>query len=124
MAMISEAIRKAHAAGIKIGICGQGPSNHPDFAAFLVREGIDSISLEPGQLPQDRSADRRGRETIGFSAGSGSGPCRRCPSRRSLPSRFPRSKGAQRIEDGGEVHEFLATGRRRWPARSRRRQRA
>ncbi len=47
MAMISEAIRKAHAAGIKIGICGQGPSNHPDFAAFLVREGIDSISLNP-----------------------------------------------------------------------------
>ncbi|MEO3931739.1 phosphoenolpyruvate synthase [Micrococcaceae bacterium Sec7.4] len=47
MAMISEAIRKAHAAGIKIGICGQGPSNHPEFAAFLVGEGIDSISLNP-----------------------------------------------------------------------------
>jgi pyruvate,water dikinase len=47
MTMISEAIRKAHAAGIKIGICGQGPSNHPEFAAFLVREGIDSISLNP-----------------------------------------------------------------------------
>jgi pyruvate,water dikinase len=45
--MISEAIRKAHAAGIKIGICGQGPSNHPEFAAFLVGEGIDSISLNP-----------------------------------------------------------------------------
>ncbi|MEC5179205.1 phosphoenolpyruvate synthase [Arthrobacter sp. CG_A4] len=47
MAMISEAIRKAHDAGIKIGICGQGPSNHPEFAAFLVSEGIDSISLNP-----------------------------------------------------------------------------
>ncbi|KUG52116.1 phosphoenolpyruvate synthase [Kocuria rosea subsp. polaris] len=45
--MIGEAIRKAHAAGIPIGICGQGPSNHPDFAEFLVREGIDSISLNP-----------------------------------------------------------------------------
>lgn len=45
--MISEAIRKAHAGGIKIGICGQGPSNHPDFAEFLVGEGIDSISLNP-----------------------------------------------------------------------------
>ncbi len=44
---ISEAIRKAHEAGIPIGICGQGPSNHPDFAAFLVCEGIDSISLNP-----------------------------------------------------------------------------
>lgn len=45
--MISEAIHKAHEAGIKIGICGQGPSNYPDFAAFLVGEGIDSISLNP-----------------------------------------------------------------------------
>jgi len=45
--MISEAIHKAHAANIKIGICGQAPSNHPEFAAFLVGEGIDSISLNP-----------------------------------------------------------------------------
>lgn len=45
--MISQVIGKAHTAGIRIGICGQGPSNHPDFAEFLVREGIDSISLNP-----------------------------------------------------------------------------
>jgi len=45
--MITEAIRKAHVAGIKIGICGQAPSNHPDFAGLLVKEGIDSISLNP-----------------------------------------------------------------------------
>ena len=45
--MISRAIDKAHAAGIKIGICGQGPSDHEDFAAFLVEQGIDSISLNP-----------------------------------------------------------------------------
>ncbi|MBT2188341.1 phosphoenolpyruvate synthase [Sphingobium nicotianae] len=45
--MVAEAIHKAHAAGIKIGICGQAPSNYPDFAAFLVDEGIDSISLNP-----------------------------------------------------------------------------
>ncbi|MFC5501451.1 phosphoenolpyruvate synthase [Lysinimonas soli] len=45
--MIAEAIEKAHAAGIKIGICGQAPSNYPDFAAFLVEKGIDSISLNP-----------------------------------------------------------------------------
>ena len=45
--MIAQAIDKAHEAGIKIGICGQAPSNYPDFAAFLVDEGIDTISLNP-----------------------------------------------------------------------------
>jgi pyruvate,water dikinase len=44
---IAEAISRAHAAGIKIGICGQAPSNHPEFARFLVEHGIDSISLNP-----------------------------------------------------------------------------
>ena len=45
--MIAEAIAGAHQEGIKIGICGQGPSNHPDFARFLIEEGIDSLSLNP-----------------------------------------------------------------------------
>ena len=45
--MVRDAIQKAHAAGIKIGICGQAPSNYPEFAAFLVDCGIDSISLNP-----------------------------------------------------------------------------
>ena len=45
--LIDEAIVKAHDAGIKVGICGQAPSNYPEFAAFLVQEGIDSISLNP-----------------------------------------------------------------------------
>jgi pyruvate,water dikinase len=44
---IAEAIARAHAAGVHIGICGQAPSNHPEFAGFLVRQGIDSISLNP-----------------------------------------------------------------------------
>ena len=44
---IAEAIRKAHEVGIKIGICGQAPSNYPEFAEFLVEQGIDSISLNP-----------------------------------------------------------------------------
>ena len=46
-AMIRAAIAGAHAAGIHVGICGQGPSNHQEFAQFLVEEGIDSISLNP-----------------------------------------------------------------------------
>ncbi|GAA0604188.1 phosphoenolpyruvate synthase [Craurococcus roseus] len=45
--MIADVIRRAHACGAKVGICGEAPSNHPDFAEFLVAEGIDSISLNP-----------------------------------------------------------------------------
>jgi pyruvate,water dikinase len=47
MDTIRMAIRAAQAAGRKIGICGQAPSDYPEFAEFLVREGIDSISLNP-----------------------------------------------------------------------------
>jgi pyruvate,water dikinase len=36
--------------GVKVGICGQGPSDFPDFAAFLVEEGIDSISVTPDSV--------------------------------------------------------------------------
>ena len=44
---IASVIDDAHASGIKIGICGEAPSNDPEFAAFLVRNGIDSMSLNP-----------------------------------------------------------------------------
>ena len=46
-AMIRLAIQSAKRCGRKIGICGQAPSDYPDFARFLVEEGIDSISLNP-----------------------------------------------------------------------------
>jgi len=45
--MISQLIRVAKQSGVKVGICGQGPSDYPDFAQFLVEEGIDSISVTP-----------------------------------------------------------------------------
>jgi len=45
--MIASVIRAAQSKGKKIGICGQAPSDYPDFAAFLVELGIDSISLNP-----------------------------------------------------------------------------
>ncbi|MFT5467057.1 MAG: pyruvate,water dikinase [Verrucomicrobiales bacterium] len=48
--MIEMLIESAHAAGCKVGICGQGPSDHPDFAEFLVKAGIDSISLTPDRI--------------------------------------------------------------------------
>lgn len=44
------AIRGAHAAGRPIGICGQAPSDFPELARFLVRAGIDSVSLDPASV--------------------------------------------------------------------------
>jgi len=44
---IAELLAKARAAGVKTGLCGQAPSDHPDFARFLVGHGIDSISVTP-----------------------------------------------------------------------------
>lgn len=46
-AMIAQVIGTAKRLGKKVGICGQGPSDFPDFALFLVEQGIDSISLNP-----------------------------------------------------------------------------
>ncbi len=45
--MIETVIARAHAAGAKVGLCGQAPSNDPDFARLLVKAGIDSISVTP-----------------------------------------------------------------------------
>ncbi|HVO92845.1 MAG TPA: phosphoenolpyruvate synthase [Terriglobales bacterium] len=45
--MIANVIRAAKSKGRKIGICGQAPSDYPDFAVFLVEQGIDSLSLNP-----------------------------------------------------------------------------
>ncbi|MGZ5277338.1 MAG: phosphoenolpyruvate synthase [Caldimonas sp.] len=49
-AMISRAIAACRATGKYIGICGQGPSDHPDFADWLADEGIVSISLNPDSV--------------------------------------------------------------------------
>ena len=48
--MCATLIEEAHAAGKKVGICGQAPSDYPDFAVFLVENGIDSISLTPDSV--------------------------------------------------------------------------
>ncbi|WP_347331002.1 phosphoenolpyruvate synthase [Marinimicrobium locisalis] len=48
--LVSQVIRVAHEYGRKVGICGQAPSDHPDFAEFLVECGIDSISLNPDSI--------------------------------------------------------------------------
>jgi pyruvate,water dikinase len=48
--MVQMAIAKAKQNGCKIGICGQAPSDYPEFARFLVEQGIDSISLNPDSV--------------------------------------------------------------------------
>ncbi len=45
--MVAAVIKAAKAKGRKIGICGQAPSDYPEFAKFLVEQGIDSLSLNP-----------------------------------------------------------------------------
>jgi pyruvate,water dikinase len=50
LALLSKAIQTCLAKGKYVGICGQGPSDHPDFAEWLMREGISSISLNPDSV--------------------------------------------------------------------------
>jgi pyruvate,water dikinase len=63
--MIRMAIHTARRCGRKIGICGQAPSDHPEFAEFLVREGIDSISLNPDAVIQTRIAVAAMEQALG-----------------------------------------------------------
>lgn len=48
--MITMAIASAHKTHTKIGLCGQAPSDYPEFARFLVENGINSISFSPNAL--------------------------------------------------------------------------
>lgn len=48
--LISMAIKKGKENGVKVGLCGQAPSDHPEFAKFLVEKGIDSISFNPDAM--------------------------------------------------------------------------
>ncbi|MFD9128512.1 phosphoenolpyruvate synthase [Kitasatospora sp. NPDC059571] len=60
---VERLITAAHAAGRPVGLCGQRPSNDPDFARFLVRAGIDSISVTPDSfaaVKQQVAAAERG----------------------------------------------------------------
>jgi len=68
MEMVRLAIRTARRCRRKIGICGQAPSDYPEFARFLVEEGIDSISLNPDAVLETRLAIARLEEELGISA--------------------------------------------------------
>ncbi|WP_455378509.1 putative PEP-binding protein, partial [Petrachloros mirabilis] len=54
--MVAQVIRTAKATGKKVGICGQAPSDYPEFARFLVEEGIDSLSLNPDAVVKTTAA--------------------------------------------------------------------
>jgi len=61
---ITKVIDAAHRHGRKVGICGQGPSDNPGFAAFLVEAGIDSMSLNPDSVVQVKHlvAEKEGKQ--------------------------------------------------------------
>ena len=50
--LVAMVVEAAHRKGRKVGICGQAPSDFPDFAEYLASIGIDSISLNPDSLPR------------------------------------------------------------------------
>jgi signal transduction protein with GAF and PtsI domain len=54
--MISQVISVCRTRGRKIGICGQAPSDYPEFVNFLVKQGIDSISLNPDTVVKTTAA--------------------------------------------------------------------
>jgi len=76
-AMIASVIKTAKARGRKVGLCGQAPSDYPEFAQFLVEQGIESMSLNPDAVlktllamaEMDKTAP--GRNRVGCSRGDG-----------------------------------------------------
>jgi pyruvate,water dikinase len=64
--MIRMVIKTAKRRKRKIGICGQGPSDFPDFATFLVEEGIDSMSLIPDTVIKTRMAVHEKEKELGI----------------------------------------------------------
>ncbi len=63
--LVEIAIKKAHKMGKKIGICGDAPSTHPDFARFLVDCGIDYISVSPDVVLKTRMIVAKEEKTLG-----------------------------------------------------------
>ncbi len=63
--MISSVIKTAHQEGREVGICGQAPSDYPEFAEFLVRAGIDSISLNPDKIIEMKKVIAKAEKDIG-----------------------------------------------------------
>ncbi len=67
--LIRQVIQVAHQYKRKVGICGQAPSDYPEFAEFLVQEGIDSISLNPDSALKTRTRIAAMEKKLGKSRG-------------------------------------------------------
>jgi pyruvate,water dikinase len=72
--MIRTVIEAAHRSGVKIGLCGQAPSDYPEFAEFLVHCGIDSVSVSPDSFVAVKrrvaAAESQGRLRLGTALAS------------------------------------------------------
>jgi pyruvate,water dikinase len=66
--MIAQVIHTCRETGRKIGICGQAPSDYPDFAQFLVEQGIDSISLTPDTVLKTTQAIVEKEKALGLAS--------------------------------------------------------
>ena len=78
-ALCAMLIDVAHRAGRKVGICGQAPSDYPEFAAFLVERGIDSLSLNPDALVRTTLRVVEEEERLVEAPRRPPGPLRRSP---------------------------------------------
>ena len=67
--MIRNVITEAHEAGAKVGLCGQAPSDHPEFAEFLVHTGIDSMSVSPDSFIAVKRHVAMAEQTAGVALG-------------------------------------------------------
>ncbi|MDP3607181.1 MAG: putative PEP-binding protein, partial [Polaromonas sp.] len=85
MEMIRQTITGAHRNHRHVGICGQAPSDYPDFAAWLVELGIDSISVTPDTLV------RTTRDVLAVEARLGRAPRSAAPALPDTPSTADRS---------------------------------
>jgi pyruvate,water dikinase len=93
-------IDAAHRKGRKVGICGQAPSDFPEFAAFLVEQGIDSISLTPDSLLKTSERVLRAEAEMGPQAAR--------PARRSTDAPLPGAGGGRR-KPAETVHAWADT---------------
>jgi pyruvate,water dikinase len=66
----ADLITVAHRAGRPVGICGQAPSDYPEFAAFLVQQGIDSISLNADAFVRTKRRIKEAEQGAHVDAGS------------------------------------------------------